>query len=128
MSGDNREVKIDGDAATLLVITGGVVLAIIVLLVLSVILVARNSEKDLKTEINSVYRTQCVAGSRATGAIFGKYNDFVLSFIQHEQVSEQKDRRDGLKSNASNDAALVARLKADRLPVVKQNCSVPYLH
>ena len=128
MSGDEREIKLDGDAATLLVITGGVVLAIIVLLVLSVILVARNGEKDLKAEINAVNHAQCVSGSKAEGIIFGKYNDFILSFIQHEEVSQRKDLADGLKANAANDAALAKRLKTDRLPVVRQNCSAPFLH
>ena len=118
----------DGRAVTLFAITGAVMLVIIVLLVVSVIQVAHRSEQALKTEINSVNHAQCVSGSRAEGVIFGKYNDFILSFIQHEEVSQRKDLADGLKANAANDAALAKRLKTDRLPVVRQNCSAPFLH
>ena len=114
--------KIDGDAA-LLNITGASS-SPSSSLVLSVIwwpAVRRISRRRRSTP----FTRPSVLRSRATGAIFGKSMRLLLCFIQHEQVSEQKDSHDGLQSRTPPTMQpWWPGWKADHVCLsCKQNCS-----
>ena len=102
-------------------------LAFIVMLLVFFYFAVTEKANGLKEDVNTGVQAQCLASAPSTAEIFRKYDDVVKSLVEHEQVSEKKDLKDHLGPNAANDAALVARLKADRIQIVKQDCSKPFL-
>lgn len=96
------------------------------LAILGVFLLVVNAKiNTFKQEINTTVRVQCLSGNSST--IIGKYNDVVHSLIEHADAVKEAELKTERNKLASENAALSSRLKADLIPIVRQDCSKPFL-